>query len=334
MFRNLKQIMAPMLLIAMLLSVCPATLASNVTPTYLGRISETTDSEGRVIRSFRRSSVARMASDDGVAVREQTKKLLLELGMEQDSIDNLTTNELAYFESGTEITTAVSYCKVDVNGNTTYISEAEALQEAAILNSVAAANGTTQDYTEDSYMRVYTAATYLGSARYHFTTDARWLTMPLFRGQDAIGAAALNCTVTPNTAEGYYSYDYINTSGGKVSTGSSGKLSFKSIQTASDTNNFYGAAGILKLPVDASDGAGGSFINHNLFAHFSYESHVFYPTLETWFNMTGSYIHTTIGLQTTPSLSISSKGVSGSISLKIVSLTESRNVPLEVHYIP
>lgn len=97
----------------------------------------------------------------------------------------------------------------------------------------------------DSYMEIAHTAAHKRSGKYLFTTDATWLTMPLFRNYDSIGSCAMDCTVTPNTAKGTVSYDiaYVMAE----TTYDSDEEPISDIQTKTP-NGWAGVAGIFDLP--------------------------------------------------------------------------------------
>lgn len=59
-----------------------------------------------------------------------------------------------------------------------------------------------------------------------------------------------------------------------------------------------------------------------------------FPTTTTYFNSTGTYIHVQIGVPITPSLTVSTTGTTGAISLTTSYVQEPRPVPLEILYVP
>lgn len=65
----------------------------------------------------------------------QLKADLLSLGWSENSIDNLTSEQLISMNSSKEIRTVTQYSVVDENGNVTYLGEQQALEEAARINA-------------------------------------------------------------------------------------------------------------------------------------------------------------------------------------------------------
>lgn len=287
-------------------------------------IQEYVDADNRIIRTYSKE-------DQPVASRSATapiEDILVALGMEETAVDGLSNDEVESFQDSAKITSVTSYIKVDKNQNMTYLSEEDALREVA----EAKAGGMVQDKLEDNYMRVWHAASYLGNATYQMTTDARWLTMPFFRNKDAVGANAQFLTVTPNTLNSYYSYDYIKTTGMNTSSGSSGNIAIKDYDTAIK-GNFFGCVVYVNLPDDYGTGT-TTHTYSNFFVHMSYKGHLNFPQTTNRFNSIGTYIHIHQVLDFTPSLSIDSSGPSASLSLGLKEKEEVREVLLEVQHKP
>ncbi len=222
-----------------------------------------------------------------------------------------------------------------MDGNAVYIDENDALAAAQVnaeeqaqmearISGEPMIQPRAQDTYEDSYMRVFYLVSYLGNSAYNFSTDARWLTMPFFRGYDSIGACAMNGTVTPGTESGWVSYDITEFIGGN-STTDSDRYDISNRKRAVK-GNWYGSAGIFNLPTDRHIGD-TSTIYKNFKAHYEYEGHA----NSTYFNTIGSYDHSKLRLNLAPSASIDLNGdFSASIGLEIKSATDTRGVELEI----
>lgn len=288
-----------------------------------GNVSESVDSN-KTVRIYTKDTKPNLESTE-----EETKEVLLELGMESIAVENLSNSEMKELNNSSTITATTSYIKVDENSNVSYVTEEEALYEAAKIQAKGYAG---QDTIQDTYMRVWHALSYLGNGAYHVITDARWLNMPFWRSTDAIGACVQFLTITGGTQEGYYSYDTTTVTTTSTKKTSSGNIKITNVKSASD-GNFYGCAGLFNLPKDLSTSS--KTVKHsNLFAHFSYKGHMNFPTTTTYFNSTGTYIHVQIGVQISPSLTVTTKGSSGAISLTTSYKQEPRPVYLEILYVP
>ena len=308
-------------------------------------ITTSVGAEKQIIRVFERNIDNALTTQSLVVSEKENdyseiKSILLELGMEQYAIDNLTVTDLERLSISPKIVTSVSYSKVDSKNNLTYLNESVAVKEADAINKrqesyknniINGVQPLQQGTTEDSYMRVFYMVTYHWNESYTFSTDARWLTMPFFRGKDVIGSVAQNCTVTPNTGSGYVEYDWSLATLAGVDEYSE-KINMKSSQFQNTVNgSFYGSGAVIDLPNDAhSDKMSTTFRNYK--AHYQYDGHINNPSSPQWFNTTGSYCHSTMKLSVNPSITISLTGVSGSLGLSGVGGSDVRKVDLEIHY--
>lgn len=311
-------------------------------------ITEMIDKNHRVIRSFKRDEV-----NNNIQVRldkidySETKAMLLELGMEQDFIDKLSLDSLETYRRSKQLIGITSYTKSDADHNVEYVEEDVALAASAIINEVQqerikllanedkVVQTRAQDTYEDSYMRVFYLVAYLGSGEYKYSADARWLTMPMFRGKDSIGSCAQNGTVTPDTQYGWYEYDVTHTNFGRITYSYySADISSSNYQNAVN-GNWYGSAAIIDLPNDIfSNYTNTVYTNYKV--HYEYKGHVTSPESASWFNTTGTYLHSTVALSLSfPSVSINTSGtVSASIGISLLGITEPRSVELEIYYQP
>lgn len=309
---------------------------------YTFTITEMTDTNKRIVRSYQNN--ANTNAKTAVDINE-TKALLVALGMQQKQVDNLSNATLQEFAEGSQIYVATAYIKADSNNNVTPLDEATALKESSALKELqdtinlnrafgiaTAADADYKDYFEDSYMRVDFAATYKGNGNYLYSVDGEWLTMPFFRGFDSIGACAMNGTVTNSTRSGNYSYDITYINGGRITYDSySSAITNKKNAV---NGNWYGSAGVINLPNDVY-GDYSSIIYRNFAAHYEYQGHVTSPSEARWFNVIGTYDHATVSIAFDPSISIDLNGdVSASVGLSIVGTTDSRSVEFEIYYRP
>lgn len=301
-----------------------------------------------ITRTYTKDSTSNPSTTD----LNETKALLVSLGMNNETVDELSVDTLQTFSESLNIVVTTSYTKYDEENNvatevpeTVAIAEANKIQletQAVLLQKSkgdltlsANATGTNaSDKYQDSYMKVIHTAAYKGSGSYLFSVDAEWLSMPVFRGYDSIGSCAMNCTVTSNTEKGYYSYTRtIIDNLGNITTKKSDNITITKKQNAVK-GNWYGSAGIFNLPNDYSD----SYSNvtyTGLKAHYEYKGHVSQPNQENWFNTVGTYDHATVGFNVTPAIEIDFKGnTSASIGLDSFAVIKSRSVELEIHYVP
>lgn len=326
-----------------------ATSTEDVAKTVLDDfgITETVDEYHRVVRTFERDEVSNTArTRSGDIDYSETKAILLALGMEQDFIDKLSTDTLEIYRTSPQLVGTTSYTKSDADYNMEYVEEEVALEESAIIKEAQeekieqlareerVIQTRTQDTYEDSYMRVFYLVTYQGSGNYYYSTDARWLTMPFFRGKDSIGSCTQNGTVTDSTRSGWYEYDITYITNGVVTYDYDNTSISSSDYKNAVNGNWYGSAGIINLPNDISTDYMITMYD-NYKAHYEYNGHVNYPNLASWFNTVGSYVHSTFAIVFSPSVSIDTSGnVSASIGIAVAGVKDTRSVELEIYYQP
>jgi len=354
----MKRIVALLLVLSMIISMSSFVLAESgkeVAPkkSLPFGITEMVDENNRIVRVYERklddtNQEQLNRSFSSVDIYAETKELLLALGMEQDFIDNISEDDLKGYSNSESLVGTIAYTKTDAQNNVVYLEESAAIREAKVAReerakknkTLHATNGkknalqTTivQEKYEDSYMRLYHLVSYFGDGSFLYSTDARWLTMPFFRGKDSIGSCAQNGTVTYSTRSGYYEYDYMTLStGGYVSSGR--KNISSSYFKEAINGSFYGSAAIVDLPNNVNSGSLMRYYS-NYKAHYQYQGHVNYPGQVSNFNSIGSYDHSKVTITVTPSVSIGLSGASPTIGLDIAGTTETRSAKVEVKYIP
>lgn len=348
----MKKFLSIILSLAMIFSISASAFAAesgNITKKtvsqdgYTFEISEQVDSNFKVVRSYEKpqNSVESREALSEESNLDETKALLVALGMQERSVEKLSYDTLQEFSDGETIYVSTAYTKVNETGVVSPLSASTAIEEANTLKAqqnaiyMDMAQGVAlaadySDYFEDSYMRVDFAASYQGDGAYLYSVDGEWLTMPFFRGFDSIGSCAMNGTVTNSTRDGYYSYDitYVNLTGNTYDTYEDDITSVKN----AITGNWYGSAGVFNLPNNVY-GEYSSILYDNFFAHYEYQGHVTSPSEPRWFNTVASYDHATISIAFSPSVSIDLGGdVSASIGLAIVGTTDTRSVEFEIYY--
>ena len=275
----------------------------------------------------------------------EIKNVLLALGMEQCFIDNLSQDDLEIYANSSQISASFSYTKTDSEGTTINVDEAYAISEAKKINdekvkqilelaenpSVMPMADVQKTY-EDSYMRVWHGITILGNGNYLSVTDARWLTMPVFRMKDSIGAAQQDCSIYYESASGYYEYDLTQIVNGQVSHyyDTHRTISSGNFKTATD-GTFYGYAAIVDLPDDVAN-TYTTQVYDDYKAHFQYNASIRNPGLLTRFNSTGTYDHLEAAVQISPTLEISYDDLIGFISLNTNFSHNPRTAALIVTY--
>jgi len=335
----MKKLLSALLSLTMVIAISSTAFAADMPITkteetvyvngYNFTITESTTPDYTVSRTFTRdeATTTRSTPND-----DETKAMLLALGMDESEIEAIPLDTLHDYATSEEITVITSYSKRDETTNTTInLPEETALEEAAALSEEQ------ENYAIQKSQGITTAGEMPNDSTTpgFFKDSATWLTMPVFRGYDSIGACAMNGTVTPNTSSGKYSYTTKLFNMGSVSTSKSGDITITDISNEVN-GNWYGSVGVFNLPNDvANPNTGVSIMHTDLQAYFEYKGHVSQPKVESYFNTVGTYTHTTISLGFSPSVSIDTSGsVSASIGIEPGINKDVRNAEREVHYIP
>ena len=324
--KNLKNVVLVTIAIMFLLTI--KTLAFN--PADVETIQ---NEDGSITKIYRRNVNIGLRSAGNVDY-EETKKMLLELGMEQDFIDNLTEEDLEHYSNSTNLVGTITYHKADENNNKTVVSEEEAYQEVnRIKSNISLRSAREQDTYEDSYMRVYhLVSQYRDTEEFLFSTDARWLTMPYFRKKDVIGSCASIIAVDYRSASGYYSYDVIRNNYGREEEREEKIFLYSRDFESANNGSFNGVAAYIDLPGDTDyHGYGDTFTN--LKAHSQFSGYISFPKSEVVFNSNGTYDHMRFALDFSPSISINSGGFDASIGFDVIGKTDKRTAKVIVRYV-
>lgn len=150
----MKKVFTWVLILSMVLSLPATAFAAEPQMVHISvnseagfQITESVDTYNRVIRTYQSNTgidQTRSGGDSIVNVCDdyaETKTLLLALGMEQDFVDALSDDKLEKYAASKQMTAVTAYTKTDENGNVTFISESEAVREAAIINAAEKDNG-------------------------------------------------------------------------------------------------------------------------------------------------------------------------------------------------
>ena len=322
--KNLKNVVLFIIAIMFLLTI--KTLAFN--PSDVETIK---NEDGSITKIYRRNVNVGLRSAVNVDY-EETKKMLLELGMEQDFIDNLTDEDLEHYSNSTNLVGTITYHKTDENNNKTVVSEDEAYQEVnRIKNNMSLRSAREQDTYEDSYMRVYhLVSQYRDTVEFLFSTDARWLWMPVFRGKDSIGSCAIYVDADTGSGRGYYSYDITTNRNGRIENNQYYKNIFAEDFQDATTLESSGMATIIELPSDI-ERDGYNIVHTNFKAHAQHYASISLPNSETHFRSYGTYDHARLIIDS-PKISIDGSG--GTIGLDIWFGNEKRTAKVYAEYIP
>lgn len=306
---------------------------------YGDDIREMTNEDGSITKVYKKAVIHGLTEKQNGTLQmedhSEIKKILSELGMEDDFINKLTEEDLAFYENSSSIVGKTSYIKIDAEGNSHVISEYDALNAVEELESRDIDQSTygshEQDIYQDEYMRVFhMVSQWRDTPEFRFVTDARWLRMPAFRRTDSIGSCAQEISIIPHSEEGWYDFERrTNHTHGWEREDS---IYFRPRDILRDSHGtFDGAAAKMDLPNDYFGNY--SFEEYRDFkAHFQFDAEVRHTDLTTKFNSIGSYDHLTYHIYFSPSIAIGYSGGSMSIGLNLSSAHERRNVELQVYY--
>lgn len=192
------------------------------------------------------------------------------------------------------------------------------------------------DTYEDSYMKISYLVSSLGDGEYYFRNISKWLTMPFFRGKDIVSICTMSGTVDYDTEEGYYHYDYVYTTSilSEEKSGSKTVLLDEDDFTNVIEGNWYGVSAVLNLPNDISTDE-TYFLYYNYKVNISYHGYVEHKDLDTRFNTSASYSHSTLSfIPTGFSIGVSSSGASAAVEFTGLTLKDTRSAKLLIHYVP
>lgn len=272
-----------------------------------------------------------------------TRTILAQLGMDEFFINQLTDEQLDEYANAKSFVSISSYIKTDAEGNISYVSKSDATNSAYAINDridqiIFDGNGDLDSASasySDEYLHIYLLIIYKGDGTYKFSTDAEWLTLPYFRGNDSLGICAQDISIINSSRSGWISttceYDTM--------LGSSSETQ-KNTFTASDMQNvtngvWDGSAALFNLPNNFVD-VEFQQIYSEIKVHYEFNARVRYPSLESYFNASATYSHTELGLAFSPSVSIDSNGPSASIGIDAITLKDDCAAELSepMHYIP
>ena len=156
--------------------------------------------------------IIRMYSNDNarsIKGLDETKCLLYALGYNEKYVEGLTSNEVQEYALASEIMVSSAYMKTDEKGNTTYVDAETALEEVEIardreqtkinnlINGIAPAE-VEIDYEENAYMQLIHGVAITGEIC-ELVVSAEWLTMPIIRSYDSVGACGQYLNYLPGT---------------------------------------------------------------------------------------------------------------------------------------
>lgn len=293
---------------------------------YSFEITEYVDSLHRITRTFQRNIDPFGGNAHSINAEfhleaniYEAKALLLALGKNIYAIDLMSYEDLADISRAQRIYTTVAYMQEDMFGNVQYICGIYATQQAAHINAMKLEKAmlchygimiqdiAPQNTINHGHIQITHTVAFLGlnsnlQERFLFSTSATWLTMPFFRNRGSIGSVAQTVAIeSMNRAN--FSYTTSIISNGNISTMEGSGSASNNWVTNGD---LAGAAAYFRLPSDVHTDF-VSVIHSNFtvnISHRAVQRHAGY------FNSRGTYVHRTINLVPSPSISISKSGPS------------------------
>lgn len=230
----------------------------------------------------------------------ETKAILLELGVDEESISLMNEKDLLRYTNAKSITTSTVYIKTDIDGNSIYIPEEEALDyikkkdlenttvgDAIILSANPAEGEAGTDTSEDEYMKMTLIVTYMGGEKYHFAIESVWLNMPTWRSTDSLGVCIQGHTVIEESCSGYIYY--IHQVKENIFTSSAERVTEGLLPSAfqqTTTGTWSGIAAVFNLKNNTIKHSYSSYKTH-----IEFETCVTYPDQTLNFNVIGTYHH-------------------------------------------
>ena len=296
----------------------------NTPPHY--ELRERVGRNNSVIKTYTKETTTQAAGLSPMAI-EETKSILLDLGLSLESINHMSDEKLEHYANASQIFSVTSFMIVKPDGETIYTTENVVLEKAERVNQQIAdmfksyatnSNEVVADLNDrDGALELNAIISHTGNGHYLYDLEATWHSMPAFRYVDSLGAVAEVCSVVNNTRNGNYTYTtvYSDATGTRTETETEylyGNSDFKN----DEDGEWSGTAALINLPNDVTipDSSYISMVT-TLTANVSFVTRVTYPNQETNFNVVATYSHGTLNFS--PSIDISyPSGVSASIGIK------------------
>ena len=308
-------------------------------------INETVDELHRTIRNYKADENTFV---DG-AEEANPEEILLALGMDEEEIGRLSEEALLSCGSAKEIYYITAYTKTDESGVVSYLTEKQAVEEAAELRmkqDVARANQikslklnvqnsiNQQGSYSDEYMVINLLVTNNGGGNYRFMVSGVGLTMPYWRKTDSIGASAQVISINNDSRYGHYWYGRTINNNGTITTDSVHVYNGITYGNAA-TGNWYGSACSFSMPNDYFTDTYSIWYD-DLGAYYEFTGSLIHPTLPTTFSVVGNYNHIRASISYSPSITITTGpfAVSISVGVYINNSTDVRGAEFQVTYTP
>ncbi len=291
---------------------------------------------------------------------EMTTALLLSMGLSQDTINNLSTAELEVYANSKGITSSVQYLATNSTGETRYLSECDAHNEAQpcvmpnvpVYDHIGDGSGTIPPIYEEELddeheiLEMVFLITDLGDGEYMFEIEASWLTPPAERFTDCVSIIAQGVTPQENSVFGWFKYKYTDIdylTGDEeteevsvpVSTNIGGNL-----QAITDTWSGFGMTFELPnnwtYPEPEFGSPENSRIHEDFRVYFRMKARITEPSNELYFNAIACYEHAELALLPNASMGLQNgdPGVYFGFDFAIQSDPHPIMTDEQIHYYP
>ena len=290
---------------------------------------------------------------------DETKALLVALGVEERIIENLSLDDLQLYATSEQIYVSNSYSKSNaVTNETTYLPKETALSAAEDLtiqqeeyydNYINNPTSNIMPYSSmpnysnvpgeflDSYMQITQVVSHQGNGNLSFRVNAKWLSLPWFRGYDSLGISAMDCVLTTNSGKCKFTcteadiltgYETIYRTIEETSSGS--KL------PVINSSGWCASAGVFHLPSDDLNTEIGatSYKYSNFEVELTYAGRIASPSEPRSYYVLATYDHSVLNLDfSAPTIGINTDGeLSGSVGISISRRCDTRIAGNDYYY--
>ena len=335
---------AVLLTIAILCLALPVNAYANESYDY-GIVEEVNENK-QIVRFWEKPSTNTSAygldsRNENTISDTDVRNMIANMGMIESEVELLSSEELDLYRDAQAMWSTSTYYQVnEETGIIMTLSEEEMSQELLLANAERAGQMVENDNTKYN-VYLYHSATLLDNGYYNFVTEAKFLTMPFWRGTDTMGSCAMEIANTLVQESGRITVTKTVLSNGQTT------VTTPQTQLTSDDidlkilGDYTGAGVIVNLPEDVSVNVGGTpymetYTDYTV--HLEFVGGVRHPTLVTRFNSYATYSHSTVAITVSPSLRLVYKNtdLGATPTFVISSLAQENVTPVDlfVEYIP
>lgn len=304
---------------------------------YTFTITEMEDENHQIIRNYKNErSMSRSGAD-----LDEIRALLIAMGVEESTAYDLPEDKLQYIATSESIQATTSYVRIDKENNSVYADEETALREAAAINAKEDARiaNLTQGImpmeeweAENQWIRLHYVVIRNWGYNYAFMIGSKWLTMPITRSWDTLGACASHVTALAGSGWGEWFCDVSILQNGQTVSTKREKEEITDIGFAS-TGQWGGMGITFWLPFDIYEQY-SAMLFRNFNATLWFQGNISQYEQATFFNTRGSYEHSRLAIPIKPNVSLSLEGGKGSIGLSPTIEKDSWFIDFTIHYVP